>query len=396
MSKERNGRRMVFIAVLLAIEFFDELVYGLREAAWPLMRDDLALTYTQVGLLISVPIVLGSLVDPVIGILGDAWKRRVLVLGGGVVYVTSLLLIALSPTFFPLLIAFTIVFSASGAYVSLSQATLMDVEPKRHEQNMARWTLAGSVGVVAGPLLLGTVIALGGSWRTSFIVSIIVGLGLLIAAWISPFPKTQIEENEGLNLIVGLKGAWVAFRNRTVLRWLVLLMFSDLMLDVLLGYLALYMVDVGGVTAGQAGIAVAVWSGFGLLGDFLLIPILERVEGLAYLRVSAIVELVLYVLLLLVPSYVIKLILLALLGMFNAGWYAILMGHLYSAMPGRSGTVMTVNGIFGLLEGAIPIGLGLAATGWGLNAAMWLLVAGPLALLIWLPRHATSTSTGDA
>jgi len=47
-------------------------------------------------------------------------------------------------------------YPASKAFVGLSQATLMDSGPNRHEQNMTRWTFAGSLGVVAGPIALST------------------------------------------------------------------------------------------------------------------------------------------------------------------------------------------------------------------------------------------------
>ncbi len=41
--------------ILLLIEFLDELVFGAGEAAWPLIRDDLALSYDQIGLLLGIP-----------------------------------------------------------------------------------------------------------------------------------------------------------------------------------------------------------------------------------------------------------------------------------------------------------------------------------------------------
>ena len=94
----------------------------------------------------------------------------------------------------------------------------------------------------------------------------------------SPIRRSLIS-----NLKDGVVNALRALRRGEVLRWLTLLQFSDLMLDVLLGFLALYFVDVVGVTPAQAGLAVAVWTGVGLLGDFLLIPLLERVRGLSYL-----------------------------------------------------------------------------------------------------------------
>ena len=178
-----------------------------------------------------------------------------------------------------------------------------------------------------------------------------------------------------------------ALRRAEVLRWLVLLEFSNLMLDVLLGYLALYFVDVVGVTPAQAGGAVAVWTGVGLLGDFLLIPLLERVRGLSYLRVSVVAELVLFPAFLLAGGWWAKLVLAGLLGLFNSGWYSILQAGLYSAMPGRSGTTLAVTNVSGLVAALIPLGLGLAAEQFGLGNAMWLLLLGPIVLLIGLPRQ---------
>ncbi len=47
---------------------------------------------------------------------------------------------------------------------------------------------------------------------------------------------------------------------------------------------------------------------------------------------------------------------------------------------------MAVSNIAGLLGSLEPVGLGLVAEAAGLRTAMWLLLAGPLALLVGLPR----------
>jgi len=58
-------------------------------------------------------------------------------LGGGVAFAIALLLISFSHNFPLLLTAFVLFYPASGALSSF--ATLMDIEPTRHQQNMARW-----------------------------------------------------------------------------------------------------------------------------------------------------------------------------------------------------------------------------------------------------------------
>lgn len=383
------------ILILLLIEFLDELVGGVREAAWPLLRQDLHLSYTQIGLLMSLPGVVGSLVEPFLGILADTWKRRVLILGGGCIFVLSSALAAASGSFWPLLLAYILFYPASGAYVSLSQAVLMDLEPERHEQNMARWTFAGSLGVVIGPLLLGGAALVGWGWRVPFwAMAGLAGIVLALSwqAYMSSAVAAHVQGNaETISFWQGLRNAGKALKRKEVLRWLVLLEFSDLMLDILLSFLALYLVDVAGLPPATAGLALAVWTGMGLLGDFLLIPLVERVPGLAYLRVSAALELALFPLFLLVPSLPIKLIALGLLGFFNSGWYAILQGQLYSAMPGQSGTVMTLGDLAGLFGRLIPLGIGLLAQQFGLGAAIWVLILGPIALLGGLPKTSVGT-----
>jgi len=371
----------------LLIEFIDELVFGVEAAAWPLIRDDLALNYIQIGLALSLPGLIGSLIEPFLFILGDVWKRRTLLLGGGLLFILSLALTALSQNFFLLIVSFSLFYPASGMFVNLSQANLMDSDPARREQNMARWTFAGSLGVVAGPLLLSGMAFLSFGWRPAFgILATLTGL-ILLFAW-KRIPDTGRDASDlSLRLLFdGLRGAFRALKDKAILRWLALLEFSDLLLDVFYGFLPLYFVDVAGFTPAQAAAAVAVWTGVGLLGDFLLIPLLEKVRGLDYLRWSVVLELILFPLFLLAPLPWQKLALAGAMGFFNAGWYAILKGNLYASMPEKSGTALALNSLSGVAGKIIPFGIGLAAQLFGLQSAMWLLLAGPLALLVGLPR----------
>ncbi len=382
----------LFVLILLAIEFLDEFVFGTREAAWPLIRADLGLSYVQIGLLLSVPNVFASFIEPILGILADVWRRRLLILGGGLGFAIACLLTASSRSFEAMMVAFLLFYPSSGAFVSLSQSTLMDADPKRHEQNMARWVFAGSLGIVCGAVALALAAALGGGWRAVMLASGV----LTVVLWLmlTRFPiqngatTDSDDQPESRSFMDGVRDAIRALRRREVLRWLTLLQFSDLMLDILYGYVALYFVDVVGVSVEQASLAVIAWTGVGLLGDFLLIPLLERVRGLDYLRISAMLELILLPALLLVPGFVPKLVILGLLGFFNSGWYPILQGQLYSAMPGQSGIVLTVSNVAGLFGGTLPFLIGLAAEHFGLGNAVWLFILGPIALLIGIPRRA--------
>jgi FSR family fosmidomycin resistance protein-like MFS transporter len=357
----------------------DELVFGAREAAWPLIRDDLSLSYGEIGLLLAIPAAVSAVVEPVLGVVAVAWRRRALVLGGGLAFAGALALAAVAHSAWLLLLAFALLYPASGAFVSLSQASLMDLEPERREHNMARWTVAGATGAIVGPLLVGAAAWAGLGWRGLFAAFAVATLGFVLAHR----PAHGFGSDAGR---LRIRDALRALARREVLRWLLLLELSDLLLDVFLGLLALYLVDESGASAATAGLAVAVAAGAGLAGSAAAIPLLRRVDGLRYLRVSAVAAGLLFAGFLLVPGTAAKLGLVAALALATAGWYPVLQARLYEALDGPSGLVLTANTLVPLYA-VLPIAIALTADRFGLAAALWPLLAAPAALLLLVPRR---------
>lgn len=386
LRNNNNTNRTRHLALIfLTIALLDELVWGVLDPSWPLIQQDLALSYGHIGLLLSVPNIVSSLIEPALGIWADMGYRRWLMLGGGLGFAIALAILALSSTFGWLLLGLTLLGPSSAGFVTVAQATLMDLAPDRHERNMARWTLAGSIGIAVGPLVLVGAIALNQSWRTVLILlSLLAGLmlGLLWKA-----PLAQASSNHHPSFGQGVRDAIASLKRPDVIRWLTLLQFSDLMLDVFQSFIALYFVDVVGIPPAKASVALSIWLGFGLLGDFLLIPLLTRIRGLTYLKVSVILVLLIYPLFLTVPNLDSKYILLGGLGLLNAGWYSILQGRLYTSMTGQSGAVMTLSTLFGLAGSLVPLLLGFMALRAGLETTMWVMMAAPVALLLGLWRQ---------
>ena len=383
--------------VYLLIEFLDELVFGVGETAWPFIRDDLNLSYAQIGLLLSLPGIIAAFIEPFIGILGDVWRRRLLILGGGILFTASLFITSTSYSFLLLLISFILFFPSSGAFVSLSQANLMDSDESRHEQNMARWTFAGSLGVVTGPLLLGLFVYLGLGWRGTYaLLASLSALCLVIAIRFLPADKKEIPFPSFREVFDGFKAAFSALKRKEVWRWLLLLEFADLMLDVLFSFLALYFVDVVQTTETQAGIAVTVWLAMGLVTDFLFIPFVDRQKNtLKFLRTTAVFNGIAFIAFMLMPGFIPKIILVILVNLFNTGWYPILQGRLYSSLPGQSASLMAIGAVTTPLAKLLPLLIGILADQFGLQSAMWILLLGPLALLIGLPQNGQMSKAND-
>jgi MFS transporter, FSR family, fosmidomycin resistance protein len=331
---------------------------------------------------LAVPGFVGSALDPLIGAAGDTSRRRALLVLGGVGFALSTALSAGALGFWTLLAALVIGNPAVGAFVSLAQATLMDLAPAQHERNMACWTLAGSVGYVGGPVLVAIALWLGLGWRAAIV-------GLAAAAVPVTMAARRLPQSPGTNgesLRASLRYALAALRRRDVLRRLAVLEVADLLGDVFHGFLALYLVDVARFDVRTAALGVGVWTGAALIGDALLLAVLRRFDGTSWVRLTGLLTLACYPAFLLVSGTGAKLALAAVLGLLNSGWYAIPKAGLYRALEGRSGAAVAVAGFGGLAGSAVPLVLGLVAGAVGLGPTMWILLIAPLGLLAGVRR----------
>jgi FSR family fosmidomycin resistance protein-like MFS transporter len=377
------------LAAALAVELVDELAGGVKSAALPLIRRDLGLSYGQIGLLESAPLLLGSIMELPLGILaGHGRRRRRAVLLGGAAFILTLIGAAAARSFAGLLVAFVLFFPASGAFVSLTQSGLMDADPGRREQHMARWELAGSAGSLAGPVLVIAVLAAGGGWRSAYLAL----AAAAAAAWLGVARNPPVPvpaDGPGADPAAGtaaVRRALGALRQPGVVRWLVLLQVSDLLLDVFTGFLALYLVAVAHATPEQAALGVAIRLGAGLAGDAALIRALNHISGLVLLRASAAVTAVVFPAFLLAGGLVPKLLLLGCLSVVTAPWYPVLQAELYGSLPDDSGVVVSLSSAAGLLGGAVPLAVGLLAQRFGLAWALACLAIAPPLLLAGLRR----------
>jgi FSR family fosmidomycin resistance protein-like MFS transporter len=292
---------------------------------------------------------------------------------------------------------------------------------------MAAWNLAGSIGAVTGPVLLAAVLTVGGTWRSAYLLLAgLTGVAIAMAAVGGPARRaanpsstarpdadelasgtedgteggteagtedgTEGDPEDGDNERVTLREALAAIRNGEVARWLILLEVTDLLLDVLTGYIGIYLVDVVHVSPADAALGVAIRLGGGLAGDAVFVIVSRRVSGKAVLIVSAVAAAVLYPAFLLTPWFGAKLAVLALLSVVTACWYPVVQAGLYGSLPGRSGVAVSWSSAAGIAGAVGPLIVGLVAQRVGLTWALTGLVAVPVAVLVIVPRRADRRS----
>ncbi len=360
-----------------------------------------------------MPLLVGGFLELPLGVLaGQGRRRRLAILGGGIIFVLTLLAVASARSFAVLLCAFVAFYPASGAFVSLTQAEIMDAWPDRQAQVMARWDLAGSAGAVAGPLLLAAVLASGGGWRAGYLalagIAALVWLGAYLRAPTDPAAAADSPDADGKADSPDADGKaeerqpWTArareiaaaLRDWGTLRWVLLIEVADLLVDTFTGFLALYLVDIAHLPPAVAALAIAIRLGAALAGDAALVMIGERAGDLAVLRASAVAAALLYPGFLLVPGVVPKLIVLAALSAATAPWYPLLQARLYGSLPGRSSVAVTLSSAAGLAGGLGPLVVGLVAQGFGLSWALAGLVVVPVAVLLVLAGARSRSAPG--
>jgi FSR family fosmidomycin resistance protein-like MFS transporter len=370
---------------LLLVEMFDEMAYGFEPSAAPAIRAELGLSFGQIGLLFGLPGLLNAFLEPGVLLLGDGpWRRR-LILMGGLLLGGAFLATAAAQTLALLLAAAVVAYPASGAFVSLSQATLVDASPGREAPMMARWTAAGSIGSLLGPAIIAGSLVLGAGWRLPYALAGAIGIALALLTHAGPQAPAHPPPAGGRSLGQLIGVALEMARDRAMRRWILLLQVSDLMLDILSGYAGLYLVGVAGLGPASAALALGGMTAAGLAADLASIWLLERIPGRRILRVGAILAAAVYPILLAAPWAGVKVALLLLIRLLTLGWYPVLQGEAYAAAPGRSGAMLAFSSVAGVIGAALAWLVGALAELAGLQAAMWLILLAPVSLILFLP-----------
>jgi MFS transporter, FSR family, fosmidomycin resistance protein len=311
------------------------------------------------------------------------------IVGGGAAFAAGLVALALAGTSAVFLAATCVLYPASGAFVSLSQATLMDLAGGRRDLAMNRWVLAGGVGVLAGPALVAAAIGAGLGWRAPFLA--MAAAAACLAAAVRRLPVRRAAAH---GVRAGALEALRLLARRPILRGLALLELANLQLDLMHALLGVYLVDTAGAGAAAAAVALGIVAAVSLAGNVALPVLLRRWSSEAYLTGSAAATLIIYPAVLLAPSAPVKVGAAACVGLLTCGWYPLLMASLYDALPGRSGAATALTSVSGTLAGLLPLGLGALAARYGLSAAMWALLAGPVGLVVLLPRRGSQGARG--
>ncbi len=285
------GRALVVLALINLFNYLDRFVVS--ALAESLKRSELALSDTQLGLLMTGFVVVYMLASPVFGALGDRRARPPLVALGVFVWSLATVLAGFAGSFMALFLARAAVGIGEAAYGTIAPSLLADLYPKSQRGRiMAVFFAAIPIGSALGYVIGGLVNqALG--WKAAFFIAGAPGLLLALLCLRLPDPPRGAQDEGPVG---SPAGAFAAYGHLLRNRSYVLTVLGYAAYTFAVGGMAFWMPAflerIRGQPAAQATIqfgAIVVVTGFvgtfagGWLGDALL-----RRSAQAYLWLSGV------------------------------------------------------------------------------------------------------------
>jgi MFS family permease len=179
----------------------------------------------------------------------------------------------------------------------------------------------------------------------------------------------------------------VALRDTVLLRWTILSMLTNMLDEIFLTFLILYLRDVLRASSLMSGLTIVIGMAGGFLGLFLLDRLLGRVAPLRLLQIASLLALVGVLGLLLVRTLWLAPLAFFIVSLGSACLYPIVESQAYARLPGRSGMIRFISSLCQPFDIALPAIVGYVAGRFGLLASLIVLGSAPVFFLLLAPGN---------
>jgi Na+/melibiose symporter-like transporter len=288
-----------------------------------------------------------------------------------------------------LVLTFIIAFPAIGAAVGLAQAALIDANPADGARTMTRWTMLSSVGDFLCPLLIVAFVSVHLGWTSLcwFAAALWLAAVVLLSGWRVPVMEASESASEAGEQTSFRVHLLQALRDPLLIRWVMLSLIPNMLDEVFLGFVALYLRDVWHMSEALIALLLTLQMLASFLGLFLLDRLLKHrpVKPVPLLAVLALGTLLGVVGLLFTHLPWLIIASLCLISLSCAGWYPLAQAEAYARRPGHSSLVRTVISLSEPLEMLLPGVVGLISSRFGLLNGLLFLGLAPVLMLVLLP-----------
>ncbi len=344
----------------------------------PVIRDGLALSYAQAGLLVSAFTVSSGLSQAPIGMLADRFTPRTVIVLGLFGTAVCMVLFGLALEYWLLLVVLVAMGVVAGTYHAPAATALAQAfEKDRLGRALGMHTVGGNLSFFATPLVAGGLIAATQTWRTPYLAFAVAPLlaAVLLTVTASRQPQPAAHPG-GVSLIGDIVGVF-----RVIGPLLTAVIIFQLVYAAISSFMAVYLVDARGFEPALAAFAVSVPSFGSLAGAPLGGALSDRWSRRPVILLSMICVGPLLLLLVIVPT-VLLLPVMLLMGLVASMRMPVVEGLLLDRAPAeRRATVLGTYYLVAQEIGGLGApALGALATGFGIATAFAAVATGAAVL----------------
>lgn len=358
------------------------------------LKEPLGLSYGQIGMALTVYLLVGSLTQPLFGWLSDkAQGRTMLLCAASVLWMAVFFtLVALAPSWALLLPVFLLAPLGSALFHPIGAATAGMAVPERAASATSFFFFSGQIGLAAGPFLAG---ALAGRFGAPGLLPL-TAFALIPAAMLALAARDErrLAARQRRGAVAGALPAWTAGAVALIAAFVALVAVRSSIQSVYQSFLP-QLFESRGWAPALFGLMAGVFMATGAIGQVVTGSLADRYG----MRAAAVLPLVLSVpaglLGLLTPSVGLAFVGCAAAGFLIGGQHSVLVVHAQRLLPVKQGFAAGLILGFTFATGAIGTWFaGQAADTVGLQAVMvWTtLFSAPAALLaLTLPGRPAAT-----
>ena len=173
---------MKVVGVLSGGHFMSHYYTMMLPPLFPLLHNDLGVSYTLLGLLLSLKSLASGATQLPAGILVDRFGARKVLVFGFTMIMASYLFVSMSTSFWMLAILFMLAGTGNAVFHPADYSIMSGlVDSSRMGRSFSVHTFAGHLGTAVAPVVsVFLVLTLGWSWRGAVLASVVVGLKMVL------------------------------------------------------------------------------------------------------------------------------------------------------------------------------------------------------------------------
>ncbi|MBP2109862.1 MFS transporter [Paenibacillus silagei] len=281
LGESRNLQQATIYRILLAVSFvhlFNDSIQALIPAMFPVLKDNLVLSYAQIGWIAFALNLTSSVIQPIIGFAADRKPRPILLPLGMCCTFAGVFLLAFAGNYVLVIVSVMLVGFGSAAFHPEGMRVAHMAAGQRKGLSQSIFQVGGNAGQALGPLLMKWVfIPFGQMGALGF--TVIAAAGVAIQAYVARWYREMLDAGYTFRKKSASRSIDPA-RSKRILITTVILVFIVFVRSwygaSIGGYYAFYLMDKYGMTLDKAQIYIFIYLAAGAVGTFFGGPLADR------------------------------------------------------------------------------------------------------------------------